>query len=90
MSSKYTGTNLSKYGLKILFIKIWKQPGSPVNLEQVRKNSNFPYLVVKAVIPIISSHPESNIVLHNKVDGFPSWAAFPLKINRDARFPFLL
>ena len=38
----------------------------------------------------ISSHPQLTIVLHEKVDGFPSRLPFSLKVNRDARFPFLL
>lgn len=49
LSSKYTSTDLSKYGLSTSFIKAWKAEGALVNPKGVTRNLCWPYLVLKAV-----------------------------------------
>ena len=49
MSSKYTTTNLSKYGWKILFMRVQNVAGALVSPKGITKNSYEPYLVTHVV-----------------------------------------
>src|SRR6266542_2057376 len=48
-SSRYTSTNLPMYGLKILFISLWKVAGALHNLKGITQNWYCPLLVLNAV-----------------------------------------
>src|SRR6266545_7255862 len=48
-SSRYTSTNLSTYGLKILFINLWKVAGALHNPKGITRNWYYPLLVLNAV-----------------------------------------
>src|SRR6266542_4966748 len=48
-SSRYTSTNLPTYGLKILFISLWKVAGALHNLKGITRNWYCPLLILNAV-----------------------------------------
>src|SRR6266542_2047294 len=48
-SSRYTSTNLPMYGLKSLFINLWKVAGALHNLKSITLNGYCPLLVLNAV-----------------------------------------
>src|SRR6266542_3934188 len=48
-SSRYTSTNLPTYGLKILFISLWKVTGALHNPKGITRNWYCPLLVLNAV-----------------------------------------
>ena len=49
MSSKYTTTNLSRYGLKILFMSVQNIASALVRLKGITKNSYESYRVTHVV-----------------------------------------